>query len=630
MRSRTSILALVALIAMFGIGFGQGEGNGLDAQFDTAVNIGNFDATDKTITEGDILGLRLSTNTLLVGTPILVLTVLDDQAPQPMANFGIEPGILGVDPNGNSFLVFDGFSVFTPAVFGLTGELNFAVVIPAGVFVDPFEDFTVQGLVFDPTSGGPQNFAVTNTTRQHIIPAPVLFTDDCASAAAGVGLSDADLGNTMTVDTTAFTNTVEVSFGAPLDGGVTGTTTNFSLESPGNGVSQQAPEAFTKFTATGGGLYTFSLCGSNYDSTIYVIGTDCTTPIIFNDDHESGNCGGSLESEINDFPLSAGQQVIVCIDGFGATSSGNAMLTITQTPNVVSLTGITPANGPEAGANTVTISGLGLGAVNSVDFGGNPGTMINVLNGMAVEVNVPMGTGVVDVTVGDGVTMDTLLMAYTYNPAGQIVNSFTLGDDAFIQHPLTQTITYGGVVRTDAFIGSNGFVTFGAGSGDFTETLGEFFDDFGAGSPNPGVALIYSDLNRGGVTSGATYDVIEDTGAGTVEFQFNNQVHWSSQEPAGSVSCVFGTNTVDLDYTAFLAATTSTDDVIIGLSDGNAGVGTDTDLSNGLGTGIATALPYTSPGSDDSVGELVPANTAIGLGMLSAADATGTFNWTLQ
>ena len=119
------------------------------------------------------------------------------------------------------------------------------------------------------------------------------------------------------------------------------------------------------------------------------------------------------------------------------------------------------------------------------------------------------------------------------------------------------------------------------------------------------------------MSSGATYLVTENGVSGTVEVAYNNQNHWSSQEPAGSFSAMFGASgsgSVDLDYSNFIPGTTATDDGIIGVSDGDNTVGTDTNLSNGSGTGISGLFPAGYPGlpGPESIGEEIPANFPIG------------------
>ncbi|HGY92764.1 MAG TPA: hypothetical protein ENK43_16465 [Planctomycetes bacterium] len=196
---------------------------------------------------------------------------------------------------------------------------------------------------------------------------------------------------------------------------------------------------------------------------------------------------------------------------------------------------------------------------------------------------------------------------------------YVLGDDDFIQHTLVtaQPIEFCGATYTQFYINSNGFVTFNAGSGDFSESMPEFFDGWG-NAPNPGVAVAWTDLNPGGLGSGATYAVQEQAGTfGNVRVEFRDQIHWSSNEPAGNFSVTFIGNAFSdtrIDLAGFLPATTATDDVIVGVTDGDSSVGNDTDLSDGMGTGISSVIgSYTSPmGAPDSVGELIPANVAPG------------------
>ncbi len=200
---------------------------------------------------------------------------------------------------------------------------------------------------------------------------------------------------------------------------------------------------------------------------------------------------------------------------------------------------------------------------------------------------------------------------------GEAESVYLLGDDGFVQHTLVTAppIEFCGATYTQLYINSNGFVTFNAGSGDFTESMSEFFNGWGS-APNPGVAVAWTDLNRNGTSSGASY-AVQETQSGSVRVEFRNQVHWSSIEPAGDFSVTFLANPFSdtrIDLTGFIPATLATDDVIVGVTDGDASVGNDTDLSDGMGTGISSVIgTYVSPaGAPDSVGELIPANTAPG------------------
>ncbi len=204
---------------------------------------------------------------------------------------------------------------------------------------------------------------------------------------------------------------------------------------------------------------------------------------------------------------------------------------------------------------------------------------------------------------------------------GSIVQSFVLPDDGSITVPTIVPVSLFGAMYNQVILNSNGFVTFVQGSGDFTESMAEFFDGVANGVDNPMAALYYSDLNNGGTGSGATYDVVEDTINMTVQCQFNNQNHWSSSDPAGSFSVTFdllGTaggspGSVIFDHSGFMPGVTASDNGITGVSDGDASLtaaGTETDLTGLGGLGGAQAT-YVSPGNNDSVGELTLANTAV-------------------
>jgi hypothetical protein len=220
---------------------------------------------------------------------------------------------------------------------------------------------------------------------------------------------------------------------------------------------------------------------------------------------------------------------------------------------------------------------------------------------------------------------------------GDLETVYTLGDDANVQHTLSvaNPINFCGGSYTQLYVGSNGVVSFGSGSNDFTETMPDFFNGFGTIAPNPGVAVCYSDLNNGGTSSGATYAVIEGPNGVTVEYR--NQNHWAPNEPAGTFSCTFIDNSwsdTRLDYSGFIPATVGTDNVIIGVSDGDNTVGSDTDLSDGLGTGIANAIgSYASISvlAPDAVGELIPANTPIGFStcLFFENGAPGSCDWSI-
>ena len=83
---------------------------------------------------------------------------------------------------------------------------------------------------------------------------------------------------------------------------------------------------------------------------------------------------------------------------------------------------------------------------------------------------------------------------------------------------------------------------------------------------------------------------------------------------------------VFIDYSGFIPATMESNDIIIGVTDGDASVGPDVDLSNGAGTGLSSSFTYISP-VGASVGELIPANTALPFSNITFQYAAGV--WTV-
>lgn len=193
-----------------------------------------------------------------------------------------------------------------------------------------------------------------------------------------------------------------------------------------------------------------------------------------------------------------------------------------------------------------------------------------------------------------------------------------IGDDANILHSLNGSatpsgVTFGGIMYTQFYIGSNGVVSFAAGVNDFSATTAEFFSGFQptpTAAANPGIALGWQDLARGGVADDIT--IIESPTAGTVRVEYNNQEHWDSQLTAGSWSGTFDNNTPGLftfDMTGLLIGDPSMDSgPLVGLTDGDDTVGTDyvSDLSVDQGGG------YTSAAGPESIVEDFLATAVLG------------------
>ena len=109
-------------------------------------------------------------------------------------------------------------------------------------------------------------------------------------------------------------------------------------------------------------------------------------------------------------------------------------MTSTPTTPPPTVTNVNPNNGPQAGGNTVTVTGSGfVSGSTTVDFGSTAGTAVSVSNATSLTVVVPAGTGTVSVTVitTGGGSSTPLAGAYTYNVPAPTVTAVSpdLGTD---------------------------------------------------------------------------------------------------------------------------------------------------------------------------------------------------------
>jgi len=128
------------------------------------------------------------------------------------------------------------------------------------------------------------------------------------------------------------------------------------------------------------------------------------------------------------------------------------------------VTAIAPDNGPEAGGNTVTLSGSGFAnfgpGANMVSFGGQPASSIQVLNDSTLTCIVPLGAGAtrVDVVLANANGSHTSVQGYRYNPAPRLTSlaptstsalggaRVTLTGSGFADPSVTSTlVTFGGL-----------------------------------------------------------------------------------------------------------------------------------------------------------------------------------------
>jgi hypothetical protein len=260
--------------------------------------------------------------------------------------------------------------------------------------------------------------------------------------------------------------------------------------------------------------------------------------------------------------------------------------------------------GAQGGPFAGTLLGIADTSGTLTGAGVNPGFVIGGISGagtahrdmQACQVFTPvfpMGlSGNMDVLFrfSDGSTVTTTVFLGT---AGTVIQSFMLGDDISQAVALTNTIPFYGVNYNTVNVGSNGQVTFGTGAGGFSNNVTDAFNGFDTGATEPGVSPIWVDLNVGGTGSGATYVVTEDTTSGATTVAFNNQVDWGSGVLVGNWDVTFdGMGNTTFNYGGVIPGLFSTA-VTIAYTDGDglAGtIGSDTDLTDGVGTGFVNAI----------------------------------------
>ena len=133
-----------------------------------------------------------------------------------------------------------------------------------------------------------------------------------------------------------------------------------------------------------------------------------------------GTSGSSLISPLQAVPIPGGLHVLQFAggDGWGAAVAGPGL------PGVPTVTGLSPANGPAAGGNTVTVAGNGFASGAAVYFGTHAATNVTVTSSKSITVTAPAGSGTVDVFVALNGTSSPLTSAdrYTYTASAGTSN----------------------------------------------------------------------------------------------------------------------------------------------------------------------------------------------------------------
>ena len=325
------------------------------------------------------------TSTLVTfgGLAAFNLDVLDDtriECDVPAGPAGLAVDVAVVNDNGLAVLAGSLRYHAQPTLLAVSPTLGSSVV-PTVV------SLTGTGFLADAAGANTVLFGGVPATDVNVV-SDTLLTCTVAPAAAGstvsVSLSNANgaalLADAFGFDAPAPTLTGLTPASGVVSGGTPVTLTGTNLTAPGAGTT----------TITFGGLPATGVVVVN-DTT-----ATCASP--------AGTLGALVD--------------VVLSNGNGSAQLPGAF---TYSAPLPILTGLTPASGPAAGGNTVTLNGSGFqlhgaGAA-TVTFGGVPATGVVVLGDTALTCAVPAGTAgaSVSVTVTNANGSSTLVSGYRYH-----------------------------------------------------------------------------------------------------------------------------------------------------------------------------------------------------------------------
>lgn len=157
--------------------------------------------------------------------------------------------------------------------------------------------------------------------------------------------------------------------------------------------------------------------------------------------------------------------------------------------------------------------------------------------------------------------------------------ALTLGDDANVQQSLTAPVFFQGTSYTSVYVGSNGYVTFGAGSTSYNGTAANLR------GLAPGICPLFTDLDPG---QGGTIR-FADAGGGSFGVCFTNIANYGAASSTNSfLLTVTNGSSISIAYGP-LASTSGITGVNVGFGSGTA---TAYDLSEGPFNLPANTVPY--------------------------------------
>ncbi|HEY7814336.1 MAG TPA: PxKF domain-containing protein, partial [Nakamurella sp.] len=170
-----------------------------------------------------------------------------------------------------------------------------------------------------------------------------------------------------------------------------GTVLAVGAASPGSAATQPSVSGISPTHGPEAGGTTVTITGADLTGTTAVTfgAAPGTNVIVANDSEVTATA-----------PPHAFATVDVTVTSVGGTSATSGVDRYTYDEPAPAVSGINPAHGPEAGGNTVTVTGLNLASTTAVTFGAVPGSNVTVVDDHTVNVTAPPARhGTVDVTV---------------------------------------------------------------------------------------------------------------------------------------------------------------------------------------------------------------------------------------
>ncbi|WP_345718827.1 beta strand repeat-containing protein [Kineosporia mesophila] len=365
---------------------------------------------------------------------VVVTTAGGDSAPEIFSYLDI-PGISSVTPASGPLA---GGSVVTVRGSGFTGAtaLRFGALSATNWTVS--NDTTITAVVPTATTGGPVNVTVTapggptpatSTSTYAYVAAPVLTGVTRVSGPVTGGTSVTIRGAGLTGATKVLIGGVAVTFTVQDDTTITAVTPPGSSGAADVVVTtvggDSAPGTFTYVPVplivtlspdagpTAGGT-TLTINGSGLAGGTVTVDGASVTPDSVTD-----------SSIILRTPAHPAGTVTVRVATAGGAADSQFTYVAPQSTPVLS--SVDPASGPEAGGNTVTLTGVGFTGATEVKFGAGPASF-TVVDDSTVTAVVPAGIAgavLVSVTTPNGTTGGTVSYSYVEPPVAPTVTGVT-------------------------------------------------------------------------------------------------------------------------------------------------------------------------------------------------------------